>query len=321
METNEMMQSKAEVTLLYGASGTTKTSQIGQLAEYIWDKHQLKTRLVTSDGGGFDVIRDYVDAGIVEVFVVGATTDHPLEAWEKLTTGFWPAVEGQPTREWKCSVEGVGAYAFEGLTSLGDLMISYLRRDGKRLSQDPNYALKDGDTQFYGSNMTYFGFAQDRVDDYVMKSDMLPVRKVLWTALEAKGEEDGTKLPTFGPDIAGKKSISRASQWFGDCIHLEMYVQQQSQKDKNDQMKVVTRPVMYLKPHADPVTKIPFPAKLRIPPALLPEFDQQVPDGFLDPPSLRRVFELQDALRAKGLERLRAKVQPPTGTAVAVNQK
>ncbi len=61
---------KANTHLIYGESGTFKTTAIGFFAEYIWRKYGKRTRLVSADGGGWFPVQKYVDAGIIEPYSV-----------------------------------------------------------------------------------------------------------------------------------------------------------------------------------------------------------------------------------------------------------
>lgn len=284
--------------LAYGATGTTKTTQIGELAEYVFELTGKRTRLVTADGGGYETIKPHVEAGMIDVWPV-LNEAHAIEALDFACQGYWPVEKDGKRVLSKDGLDAIAGYAFEGLTSFGDLILKHLRSTGAKLSQEPNFVYKDGDSTYYGSNMTYYGFVQDRLYDLVLKSHMLPVERVLWTALEGKGEEEGTRIPIFGPAIAGKKSIGKAPQWFGNSIHLEMLVTE-GKEDANKQIQVTAKPVMYLKPHADKISKLVFPAKTRAP----KEFAAQLPE-FYDPPSLKKLYETLDSFKAKGAERVR----------------
>ena len=124
--------------------------------------------------------------------------------WPKRLDGLEPWKDGYHLPE-QLKEAKVGLVAFEGLTSFGSHVMQALKKPGVSLSQDPSYVLKDGSTSYAGGSMAAFGFVQDRIYDYVMKSHMIPhVHKVIWTALEAKGEEEGTRIPIFGPAIEGK---------------------------------------------------------------------------------------------------------------------
>lgn len=58
---------------------------------------------------------------------------------------------------------------------------------------------------------------------------------------------------------------------------------------------------MYLQPHADPITKIPFPAKVRVPFDKADEFKRALGGKtYMDPPSAARLYELLDSFKRGG---------------------
>jgi hypothetical protein len=163
----------------------------------------------------------------------------------------------------------VAIVAFEGLTSFGDLMLVHLANKRASLSQDPSYQWQDGSTTYSGGNMTYYGFVQNRLYDFVMKTNSLPVEKVIWTAGEGRGEDEQTKTPVYGPSIAGRKATGKAGHWFGAMLHFEAVEKlgqvEADQQTRTGVVSVSTEYRMYLRNHADALTKIMFPAKTRVP--------------------------------------------------------
>ena len=272
---------------VYGSTGTGKTHFIAEAAKRVWDKYQKRTRYIGGDSGGFDTLGDLVEDGIVIPFVV-ANDPHPIETLDKLAQGYWPDAEGKLIMGIPAEI---GLYAFEGLTSFGDIMMRHLSRTKTKLSQEPAYTYLDGKTEFSGTNMSYYGEIQNRIYNLVVTSAVLPVERVIWTALEGRGEEEGTKAPTYGPSIVGKKSTGKAGQWFGNMVHLEMLVTEKIDPSTK-QINLEQRRVMYIQPHADPLTKIPFPAKVRAP------YDRakEVPI-YLDPPSAAKLYDMLDGFK------------------------
>lgn len=165
----------------------------------------------------------------------------------------------------------VSMVAYEGLTSFGDAMMSHLQATKASLSQDPSYVWKDGDTEYAGGNMTYFGFVQQRLCEFVANTNSLPVEKVIWTALESKGEDEVTKSPIMGPAIVGKKSTGKAGAWFGNMLHFDTVMTggnaeaDPKVKSESAMVPISTEFRMYLRPHAEALSRIMFPAKTRAP--------------------------------------------------------
>jgi len=303
---------------LYGATGSGKTSQVGEAAQYIYEKFGKTTRLISADGGGYDPLEPLIKTGIIEVWPIGGWPDL-IWALDAACQGWWPEdcfkVGSKllpPSAElWKT----VGLLAYEGLTSFGDGILLHLEQKKVRLSQDPAYIFTEGQGIYAGSNMSYYGFVQARLYEFVMKTQMLPVEKVLWTALEGRGEEEGTRVPQYGPSIAGKKAIGKAGQWFGNMLHLELLVEETGVDKDTKQVKLKAKRVMYLQPHADPLTKIPFHAKTRVPLAVASELAE-----YLDPPSLRKLYTLVDELKVKAFEKVSAAISKPEAAAVKSQQ-
>jgi hypothetical protein len=281
-------RAKFRADLIYGPTGGGKTHNVALMAKRVWDKWKLKTRLVAGDTGGFDTIGDLIDDGIVLPIIV-TNLQYPIEALSQLCQGYWPEpYPGGPLK--LVAAEQVGAYAYEGLTSFGDIILRHLAAHKVRLSQDPAYTYMDGKTEFSGGNMSYYGEVQSRLYEYVTNSSLLPVKdKVLWTALEGRGE-DQEKNPTYGPSIAGKKAIGKAGQWFGNMLHLELLVTNEVDA-ATKQIHMKQRRVMYTQPHADPVTKIPFPAKVRAP------FNRKTDIPFFVEPDIAALYDQLEALK------------------------
>jgi hypothetical protein len=303
---------KFHADLLYGSSKTRKTSNCGLVAAWIHAKTGKKARLITADGGGYEPVDALVQAGILDVWVLNDRL-HPIEAMDQACQGWWPTDATNPASlvkpptpdTWK----QIGFIAFEGLTSFGDVILSHLRATKARLSQEPGFKWSDGSIEYSGSNLSYYGFVQERLYDFVMKTQMLPVERVLWTGLEGKGEEEGTRAPVYGPAIAGKKSVGKAPQWFGNCLHNELLVTSEVVNPKTKQLELVQDVVMYLRPHADPITKIAFPAGTRAP----YQFASELPLSMA--PNLAELYDMLDKLKARALQSLTASASAKGGDA------
>jgi hypothetical protein len=296
---------KFRADLLYGASKCRKTTNCGLAAEYFFKKTGKRARHITADGGGYEPIEPLVHAGLIDVWALNEWP-HPIEAMDQACQGWWPEdtqnVSSKIVPPTAATWQQIGFISIEGLTSNGDLILRHLRDTKARLSQDPAYTWRDGTHEYSGSNMSYYGFVQDRLYDFVMKTQMLPVERVLWTALEGKGEEEGTKVPVYGPAIAGKKSIGKAPQWFGNCLHTELLVSQESVDPKTKQLTLKQDVVMYLRPHADPINKVAFPAGTRAP----YQFAKELPE-YMEP-DVAKLYEQLDLLKQKVLTGLKVAV-------------
>jgi hypothetical protein len=290
------------------------------VAQWFWEKHGLKTRLISADGGGWDPLQALIDQGIIEAWPI-TLWPHRIEAIDLACQGYWPVDLHDPSKGYhkpvEISVDKIGLVAIEGLTSIGSHIMSALKTPNVTLSQDPSYVLTDGSTKYAGGSMAAYGFVQDRAYDFVMKSHMIPyVKKVLWTALEGRGEEEGTRIPVFGPNIEGKKAIGKAGQWFGNMIHMEA-VGTTTQDEKTKQLEVSTDVWMYLRPHADPNSKIVFPAKIRVPFQMVADIPDRVCLPFRKTtPNLATVYQAIEELQKRAAKQFDQHIKETTGVTI-----
>src|SRR6266851_4108904 len=117
--------------LVFGRTGSTKTSQVGHLAEYIEEKYGQKTRLLSADPGGWMPINHLVDAGVVEPFHLTLMNKYPLETITRIAQGYWPENPADPNSKLlkpaeQKNVADIGAVAFEGMSSFSILIMSNL---------------------------------------------------------------------------------------------------------------------------------------------------------------------------------------------------
>lgn len=145
--------------------------------------------------------------------------------------------------------EEVGAVVFEGFTSFGEALLRRLRTinpEGGRVIDDkvgdgPGFKISAPGQQHYGDSQAYLG-------QYVANSKTIPTGRVLWTALENRGEEDGKSV--YGPKGPGQALTTTCIPWFTDVIHLDGLPKLEKGlvvKDANG-MEVVERK-LFLSPH------------------------------------------------------------------------
>lgn len=277
-EAGEEVVRRNRTELIYGKSGSGKTTWCCELAEAIYEKHGLKTRWLIADGGIATVeARGLVSAGVVEVFQFNVR-DNPLETCQFLTEGYWPADPLDPRSPWvrpdydKLD-KTVGFHVIEGLSVMADYVMgdkigglsqqagakaqaikelelkspALMNEDKKRLMSmgggiDSPYVVTDstGTLVFGGVSMSGFGFVQRRMTDFIERSRVLP-GLVYWTAHEREIEakdNDETNEPMVGPDVAGKKLTSVIGRSFGNTIHMHLASKKQVVEDPTTKQKV-----------------------------------------------------------------------------------
>ena len=237
------MPSKTTI-LLYGRSNSGKTAQIGKLAEHVYKTSKKKTRLATSDRGGLDTIRPYVDLGIIEPIELGdgdpwIWLNNVVRGKVKDSKGKWVAGDNA----------NIGLFAFESLRSIAEtLMSSMARKAGEGISigggANISFSVSDGDNtlKVAGGNMAHFGVAQQRVTDEVWESQKLPGEYVLWTSSVSKDEDTTAAGKVLGPDVIGKALTAEVPRWFNRTFRIDVIPAQGGKAERH---------ILYLGSHID----------------------------------------------------------------------
>jgi hypothetical protein len=267
----------AKADCIYGATKTTKTSRLGDAAEYLHDKYKAPSRLVSADTGGWEVIQDVVDAGLIQPFALIPSRRNFYETLERLTLGWWPKDVHDPQSDLvppaNNGIAEIAGMFFEGLTSFAELFMYTNLTDLQgvnvpRSEQEKLNMITSGTFRQRFASQTDYGSIQMTIASRVRDSGFLPVKKVIWTALEQRGEDDKGKV-VYGPDIIGKKATGQCGSWFGSLIHLDFITVKGEIQDPTDPAKKIVieqpKPFMFLRNHVDPLDplRIPWPAGTR----------------------------------------------------------
>jgi energy-coupling factor transporter ATP-binding protein EcfA2 len=205
--------------LLFGSTGSGKTTLIGELAESLVRKGKGRTRYYTADRGGWETIRPYTELEL--------SPGKPIIEVEPLTGNPWMwvdhAVRGEKRNAQGQWVPGtdpdIALYAFEGLTSIADTLMSWMADASSKgvniggggsfsfTVKEGNEALKVG-----SNNQAHYSVAQQQAFEKSTQSQSLP-GIVLWTAGDRRGDDDATG-GVIGPQVTGKALIGEVSRWF-----------------------------------------------------------------------------------------------------------
>jgi hypothetical protein len=270
-----MLIQRANTILVYGETGTFKTSNVGRFARYIYEKTGKPTRLVSADGGGWMPVQAEIDAGIIQALRI-VEAEQPLPLLRKLGQGYWP-VDGRLVLG---GLEDVGAYAVEGLTSIPMLLLRHLVKTGRKVSEEvigkfTESIEVDGkkvEESFSAPSRSHYGFIQNFVLDMLASFRALPVERVLFTAHEGKGSDDITNQMVYGPATVGKAITDRLPSEVGDLLHF--YAVPVGTPKSRLEVRC------YLDKHPDTQTQILWPAKTRLQPEQLAEFTSKWPDKY-----------------------------------------
>jgi hypothetical protein len=251
-----------ESLLVYGISGSGKTTQVQELSKYVYKKTGKKTRLVSMSGGGWTSIMPAVSAGLVDPCYI-RSRDKAVETLQRFSMGWWPIDVEDPTsplappekqQNWK----DVGAIAYDGITEGCEWLMSYMvgnEAAGKMKISQLSANFKDGETNFGTPSLAHYGNVQSRIADFVGFSKAIRDVYIMWTALELKATDDNSRLPLYGPDISGKAKTAIAGAWFDNTLHL--YITGQGGLKKGTSIRR-----LYLSTHFED-DQIPFVAKNR----------------------------------------------------------
>ena len=286
--------------ILYGDSGTGKSTAAKHFSHYIYEKTHKLTLLLSLDGGGWGPMQPEINAGLINAY--RCNIEVPLPTLRKISQGFWP-VDSAMTRAAETNLVGVdwgkyGGVIVEGVTSISQALMRHLADKGIKTGEDVTspfmqQVIVDGRMvaeQFAGNSRAHYGFVQSQLYSLMMNFNSLPCEYVLYTGLESRAEEDDRTL-IYGPQIAGKKATALVPSWVGDCIHAQGVPVRKTVRipDPSDPKKLVDSEIvetairMYFVKHPDQATGIMYPAKPRVSPEAIPELMKRWPGGYFEP--------------------------------------
>lgn len=292
-----MKATTAQSLLLYGSSGTYKTTSVVSFALYVKEKTGRSIRLISAETAGVEPLTPAIEAGLIDPLWL-QLAQNPRVALRKLSRGCWlspPPGMGwiEPAgQDWA----NVGGYAIEGLTSISEL----LRLD---LQKKQAQAARPGDTGISGagymedgevfgvSSMGQYGAAQD---DIMAMLKELPkatfsnsggrVQYVMFTAHESKGKDEVDKgKAIYGPGTVGSALTNKIQKEVGTLLHAE---EQSMLVQVGKEQRMVRTVRTYFESHPDAENpNILWQAKPRIPPTTLAvgAMRQRWPGGYFEP--------------------------------------
>jgi hypothetical protein len=328
--------------IIYGSSGTFKTTAVAHFARYIAETTGKSTLLFSSDGGGWEPCAEEIHAKMILPYHCDPNII-PLPIIRKISQGYWPA-NPEETDVSKLNFrpvnwDKVGGVAVEGLTSITSMLMRYyadknVKSGEEATSKFTQPIMVDGQIVYehFGMNSKgHYGGVQTQAGSMVTNFTSLPAAYVLFTGHEKKYAEDGELQ--VGVNVPGKAITPLIPGWFGDCIHAQDYKKEveiklpdASQKDGFSVEKTVrVQCRYYFVKHPDPVTGAIFDAKPRVTHSKALEIEKDFPGGFFVPTPehgfdnyLRVVDRLaQDAAQADSLKGWRERMDAKMGRKTA----
>lgn len=272
----------AKTLLIYGESGTYKTSQLAEIAEYLYKRYGGITRLATADSG-VSPLQEQIECGAIQYWDI-TTSKNPMGLFKKVVGGYWPdkiengkadesSFRKVTAAEWK----GINGFFIEGITRVADVMMKDLREKRRDTGEPLQAKFEDSGVSFAQGSRGTYGFVQTYCQDWIGELKALPCPWVVVTAHEGKGEDLVTKKTIFGPAIVGKAGTDKVCGWFENSIHTESY----KYTKKNDTTKHEGVRGCYVR-HADlEVPNVYWPAKLGITPKAMAAVIKRYPKFFV----------------------------------------
>jgi hypothetical protein len=229
--------SVSAATLVHGDTGSGKTTLLATLARWVWETFKVPSRLYTFDPGGFsDDVLALINLGIIEVWRAYTRDPDgyiglPSETLLRACQGYWPAEINPETGESPLGVKLLappadwrGALMFDGLTGMCDWSMDDMgvrAAQGTLGGEGSNMkTVQSGDMKMGIGNRASVGFTQNKVRQWILSSLSVKGQVVppTFTALELKTTDSDTKLPLYGPKIAGQAKTSEVPAWFGASL-------------------------------------------------------------------------------------------------------
>ena len=282
--------------VIYGSTGTYKTTAVKHFAHYIAERTGKATLLLSADGGGWAPCDPEVKAGMIVPYRISPRG--VPQTLRKVGQGYWPDEQNN----FRPIDYGLyGGMAVEGWTSIAVALLRYLSENGIDIGGESRAKLGtftaqvtvDGQQtaeKFWSTTRGDYGEMPKQLNSFTLNVSSLPLEYVLFTALDRTGEDDN-RSTIGGPDIPGKQSLYNAPQWVGDCIHAQDYQVKRvvkvpapgNPKELVDAEVVETIVRYHIVTHSDPVTGIKYHCKPRVTPEKVGELLKRYPGGWFEP--------------------------------------
>lgn len=326
--------------VIYGATGTWKTTAIAHFARWIAETTGKATCLFSSDGGGWEPCQEEVLAGMIRPFKCD-TNVIPLPMIRKVSQGYWPEnpEETDISRinfvpiNW----EEVGGIAIEGISSIARMLMRYVADKNIKMGEEATSKFSqpirvNGEiiNETFGQNSKgHYGGTQNQILSLINNFNSLPTAYNLFTGHEKKIKGEPGVPTEFGLDVPGKAIDGAIPPMVGDYIHAQDYKVEVVQRVRDDSVEggyreektVRVKVRYYFVKHPDPDTGIIFDAKPRVTHSKVRALEEIFPGGFFEPTPdhgfdiyLRAVDKLaQDAAQSDSLKGWREKMDLKLG--------
>lgn len=289
--------------MVYGSTGSTKTSQLYHMVKKIHAKTGKKFRMIYSDGGGYAPFADsgMIESGIVDVMNF-ATREHALADIRRLSRGYWHrwvknnqaydtyesgAVEYFTSQNDVCMTRAdewpsIAGYIVEGMTSLAETLKMHVSEQDVKVGFEGSYKYEEDGELFRGIDKGHYGIIQKEIYSRHTRGFLtLPVEWVMYSAQPCLWESGKSDIKKYGPMVVGTAMTPTVPSLFDHCLCLtkERYL-----TNLNDPNSVTEGYVAWFTEHSDIDglgNRTPWAAKVRVLPEAYPKLIQKYPYGFV----------------------------------------
>ena len=278
--------------IIYGDSGSTKTSQCYHLVRHFTSLHPGSTfRMIGANASDSAPFEDsgMIEKGTVDFFDI-SNRQLALADMRRLSEGYWPRdvkEAGKGNKQYfktddNCKTtpkqwENVIGYVVEGTTGIASLLLNHIRNQEEGVGFKHSFKYEEDGYTIGGLQEGHYGLVQQEMYKMIVQGfSCLPIKYLIFTGLVAKGENKLTRETVYGPKAAGQATTFEIPSWFMDCWHLDTVMEQG--KEEGTQ---VERKVAWYTRHPDKDTGIAYLAKVRTLPEIYPQIVKEFPHGYV----------------------------------------
>jgi hypothetical protein len=221
--------------MMYGRTRSGKTSQVGELAEYVKVNLGKRSLIYTIDKGGVGPLEPYINLGIVDIISQGDTSP-----WLFLRKAATAQVRDKAGKWVPAKLDDYGLIAIESFTGFSDSLMNDLAAkaaEGINIggAANVNFTINsDGESfKIGGSNMAHYGIVQTRMLDEFWRSQKLNVPFLMWTASASKEEDQNAGGKVIGPAGPGKALTPEIPRHCDLCFRIDCLPAQGGKEERH----------------------------------------------------------------------------------------
>jgi hypothetical protein len=226
---------KNRTIMMYGRTRSGKTSQVGELAEYVKVNLGKRSLIYTIDKGGVGPLEPYINLGIVDIISQGDTSP-----WLFLRKAATAQVRDKAGKWVPAKLDDYGLIAIESFTGFSDSLMNDLAAkaaEGINIggAANVNFTINsDGESfKIGGSNMAHYGIVQTRMLDEFWRSQKLNVPFLMWTASASKEEDQNAGGKVIGPAGPGKALTPEIPRHCDLCFRIDCLPAQGGKEERH----------------------------------------------------------------------------------------